>query len=796
MLGMEDLFHDLRTSLRSLLRQPMLTVVAVATLGIGLGASSAVFTLTDAVLLQPLPYADPERLVQLWETPEAGAHNPISAGVLADWRTHSRSFEGITIFNSVELNLTGDGEPERLTGLRISADGLRLLGARPALGRVFSPGEDQSGSGKVVVLTHALWHRRFGGAHEVLGRSIRLGNEPHTIVGVLPPGFLHWDTPQLVVPFDVSTADARVRSNQWLRVVGRLKPGVSAEHASAELQAIADRFRPFYPAFKKNWGAIAVPLHTQITGDIRPSLRILMGAGALVLVIACANVANLLLARASTRGKEVSIRAALGASRWRLVRQWLADGVWLSTAGGALGLVLAMGGLRALTTMGMETLPRRFEPALDAHVVLFALVACLITAVVCGLVPALASHRPQPADALRERGAGSRSGAGIRRGLVVSQIALAMVLLVGAGLLVNSLWRLQLVSPGFVAERALTLQLSLSPSRYPDAAHREPFFDRLLERIGVLPGVEMAALSGAMPLAYGPRDNMFTIGAHTVLEDRYAEFDFCTPGYFRAMGIPVRHGRVFDHRDIAARAPVVVVNETFVREYFRDEDPIGKRVSVGAEGWDIVGVVGDVRSRDLANRIRPAVYRLSSSAGVVSNWHLVLRTTGEPAALADGVRRAIHAIDPEQPVARVRTLEGVVAASTTSRRLTLVLLATFAAASLLLACIGLYGVMAYDVTRRTQEIGIRMALGASRGDVLALVLRHGLTLTVVGLAMGTSGALALGRVLRGLLYEVSASDPATIAATGAVLLLVAVLASWVPARRAAGIAPTEALRND
>jgi predicted permease len=795
MLSMEDLLHDLRTSLRSLLRHPMLTVVAVVTLGIGLGASSAVFTLADGVLLRPLPYADPERLVQLWEVPEAGARNSVSAGVLADWRAHSRSFEGLTIFNSVDVNLTGNGEPERLNGLRMSADGLRLLGAQPILGRVFFPGEDQPGSSKVVVLTYALWQRRFGGTPDVLGRSIRLGHEPHMIVGVLPPGFLHWDTPQLVVPFDVSTADAQVRSNHWLRVVGRLKPGVSAEEATVELQAIGGRFRPFYPAFKKQWSAVAVPLHTQITGDIRPSLRILLGAGGLVLVIACANVANLLLARASTRGKEVSIRAALGASRWRLIRHGLAESVMLSTAGAAVGLVLALAGLRALATMGAEALPRRFEPVLDGRVVVFALAACLATAVVFGLIPALASQRPQLGHALRERGQGTHAGGRIRRGLVVSQIALSMLLLVGAGLLVNSLWRLQSVVPGFAAESALTMQLSLSPNRYPDAARREAFFDRLLGRVGALPGVEAAALSGAMPLAAAPRDNLFTIGARTVLEDRYAEFDFCTAGYFRAMGIPVRQGRAFDHHDVAARAPVIVVNETFVREYLRDEDPIGKRVSLGAEGWDIVGVVADVRSRDLANRIRPAVYRLSS-AGSLANWHLVVRTVGKPAAMADAVRRTILDVDPEQPVARVRTLEAVVLASTTSRRLTLALLATFAFASLLLACIGLYGVMAYDVTRRTHEIGIRMALGAATGDVLALILRHGLTLALFGVAVGLGAALTLARLLQGLLYEVSASDPATLLATGVMLLLVALLASWVPARRAAGVAPTEALRND
>ncbi len=791
--------NDLKFAFRQLLKNPGFTVVAVLTLALGIGANTAIFSVVNAVLLKPLSYDQPGQLVQAFEAPRPGQQNSVSPGVFLDWREQSKSFDSFAAYSSIVLNLTGTGEPERLNGLRMSANGLQLLRAPPLIGRVFAPDEDQAGKEKVVVLTHQLWQRRFGGEREVVGRTVLLNNEGYTVIGVLPPGFLPFQAQEFVVPYVFEPTWRDLRGGHFLRVLGRLKPEVSIEQANAELNALAERSKPLYPAWKQDWRATVIPLQEQLVQGIKPALLVLFGAVGLVLLIACTNVANLLLAKASARQKEIAVRTALGASRARIVQQWLTESVLLSVLGAALGFIFAfwsVGGLRH--GLGSMSIARAHEVTLDIGVLGFALAVLVLTGVGCGLAPALQASRPNLNHALKDAARGSATGGNrLRSSLIVGEAALALVLLTGAGLLLHSFSRLLSVPPGFDPERALTMQISLPVQKYRDNAQRAAFYSRLTERVAALPGVEAAGVSGVLPLGGGMPDPFFRIrGRANPPEPGYsADFDFCTVDYFRAMGIPLRRGRFFNSGEAAAPR-VAIIDETMAREYFPNEDPIGRQISQETNDWEIVGIVGDVRVRGLAKPVRPLVYRLHSPLDTPRNATLVVRTRGDPKAFARSVHRAILEIDPAQPVANVRTLEEVISASVAQRRLTLVLLGSFAGVALLLTAIGLYGVIAYVVTQRTREIGIRMALGANRGSVLALVLRQGMTLAVLGVALGVPAALGLTRVLTSLLYEVKPGDPLTVSGVSLILLLVALLACWLPARRAAKVDPMEALRYE
>ncbi len=793
--------NDLKFAFRQLLKNPGFTAVAVLTLALGIGANTAIFSVVDGVLLKPLPYERPGQLVQVWEAPGPGKRNSASPGAFLDWKEHSTVFESLSLRQNTAMNLTGDGEPERISGLAMSTSGLQIFRARPLLGRTFASDEDQPGKDKVAVLSHGFWQRRFGGETNVVGREIQLNDQSYTVIGVLPPRFLPWDKAEFVIPKAIAPDEANQRSAHWLQVIGRLKPGVTVAQAQSEMNALAARLKPLYPAFKKDWGVTIVPMHEQITGNVKPTLLVLAGAVGFVLLIACANVANLLLAKASARQKEMAIRAALGASRWRVIRQLLVESVLLSLLGALLGLLLTFWSVGTLTSITAVSLPRAQDVGLDLRVLGFALLVSLVAGVAFGLVPALQPSRPDLNDMLKE---GARtSGTGprnrVRSGLIVSEVALSLVLLIGAGLLLNSFVRLSNVPPGINPQNVLTMQVTLPDKKYPDAERRAAFFERTLERIENLPGVEAAGAVWTMPLAGYSPDTSFTVfGRPGQPATSYqTDFDFCSPDYFRAIGIPLLKGRFFEQRDRADAPRVVIINEALAREHFPNEEPLGKRIQLGKidEQWEIMGVIGNVRQRGLGESVRPSVYR--PLAFIWSgNGHLVVRTTGAPLGMAESVRKTILEVDPSQPVANVRTMEEVIAASVAQRRFILMLLGGFAGAALLLAGIGLYGVIAYAVSQRTREIGIRMALGATRSAVLALVLRQGMKLAGIGVLLGTAGGLGLTRVLTGFLYEVKPTDPATFVSVSLILTLVAVLACWLPARRAAKVDPMEALRYE
>jgi putative ABC transport system permease protein len=687
----------------------------------------------------------------------------------------------------------------------MSASGLQVLRAHPLLGRIFAPDEDQPGKDKVVLLTESFWQNRFGGGTNIVGGTIQLNGESHSVIGILPRRFLLWDKADFVLPTAVGPNDVSQRSAHWLQVLGRLKPGVTLPQAQAEMKALAARLRPLYPAYKKDWSVMLVPLQEQVTGEIRPTLLILFGAVGCVLLIACANVANLLLAKASGRQREMAIRTALGASRFRIIRQLLAESLLLSLSGALLGVLLAYLGVDALARQSAVYLPRAQEISLDWRVLAFALVVGVLAGVVFGLVPALQVSRPDLDGTLKEgaRTSGGRSRNRVRSTLIVAEVALSLVLLIGAGLLLNSFVRILNVPPGIDTRNALTMQLSLAERKYPNAEQRAAFCERLIERIASLPQVSSAGVVEMPPLASWGQSTSFSVIGRTEqpASGFGTDYNFCTPDYFRAVGTPLVRGRLFDRHDRTGAPRVVVISETLARQYFPNEDPLGKRIHLEVftgkvdEGWEIVGIVGDLRQRGLDEPPHPCVYRPQWYAWG-SNWHLVIRTAGAPLTLANSIRQAILGLDADLPAANVRTLEAAVSASIDQRRFTMLLLAGFAGVALLLAAIGLYGVIAYSVAQRAREIGIRTALGATRYDVLALVLRQGLVLAGAGVLLGIGGALGLTRVLREFLYEVKPADPTTFAGVSLVLLLVALVASWLPARHAAHIDPMTALRQD
>ncbi|MCC7376765.1 MAG: ABC transporter permease [Verrucomicrobiales bacterium] len=796
---------DLKFAVRQFRKHPGFTLVAVLTLALGIGANTTVFSIVNSVLLKPLPYDDPGKLVQVWEAPAPGQRNWASPGAFLDWKEHSTVFEGLSLLDRRELNLTGDGNPERVSGVGMSAVGLTILRARPLLGRVFASDEDAPGKDQVIVLGHGFWQRRFGGDPSVVGRTLRLNDQSHTVIGVLAPTVLPWGPADFVVPIGVQPNDINQRGSHWLQVFGRLEPGETVERAGTELSQIAARLRPLYPAWKQGWGATLVPLHEQVTGDSKPTLLVLFGAVGCVLLIACSNVANLLLAKSSGRRKEMALRTALGAGRGRIVRQLLTESVLLALTGAALGLLFAFWGVGAIQRLNATNLPRAQELGLDLRVLGFAVLVSLCSGVLFGLAPILQSTRLNLNDALKE---GARtSGAGpqnrVRHGLIIAEVALSLVLLVGAGLLLNSFVRLTHVPPGIDPRNVLTLQVTLPEKRYPDALRRTDFFMRTLDRIQALPGVQAAGVIGRRPVGGGSMDTTFSIvGRSDAPPNGHGiDFDYCTPDYFQAAGIPLLKGRAFTRDDMTGSRRVILVNEALVRRHFPAQEPLGQRihmdVSTGTidEGWEIVGVVGDVRQHGLGKDVQPCVYRPQSFSFMV-HGNLLVRTAGPPLTMAEAVRDAVLEIDPNQPVANIRTMEDALSSSLGQQRFVLMLLVGFAGIALLLAAIGLYGVIAYAVTQRTRELGIRMALGANRRDVLALIVSQGMKLVAGGLVLGLVGAIGLTRVLHRMLYGIKPTDPATFAGVSLVLLAVALFACWLPARRASRADPMVALRSE
>ncbi len=815
------MLQDLRFALRVLARSPGFTAVAVAVLALGIGASTAIFSVVDTVLLRPLPYQDPDRLVVVQEgLPKLGPDArgiPLPAPDVLDFRQQNRVFSFLAAYRNSQFDLAEGGEPERITGARVSASLFPMLGIPPARGRAFTEEEDQPGR-LVVVLSDGLWRRRFASDAGILGRTVRLNSQPHTVIGVMPRGFsfpqrgprFHAEPAELWVPMAFTPGELRTRGDSFnYCVLARLKPGVTLERANADIETIARRIQELYPPLvRKDFTveASAVPYRGQVVSGVRTLLVALLGAVGCVLLIGSANVANLLLVRAAGRHKELAVRVALGAGRLRLIRQLLTESVVLALAGGLLGVLLAFWGSRLLVAAIPGNIPRAQEVAVDLRVLAFTLALSLASGVVFGAIPALAALRANVGEALKEGGRTPSAGAGrgrLRGALVISQMALALVLLIGAGLLVRSFVRLLQTDPGFRPQHVLTVSVSLSGARYGKPGQAQAFFQRLLERLASLPGVQSVGAATTLPLepdwtrvmtAEGqpePPAGKFPILAHTAVRG----------DYFQTMGIPLKRGRLFTPDDQPQAPREVIVSETTARRFWPGLDPVGRRVKWGLKEspvpWlTVVGVVGDVKSGRLDAETQPQTYEPSRQVPGRWAWFVTVRAEREPVSLASAVRAEARALDPEQPVTKVRTMEQVISQSTAPRRFNTFLLVVFGAAALLLAALGIYGVMAYSVARRTHEIGVRLSLGARPADVLAMVIRQGMTLVVAGLVLGLAGALALTRVIAGLLYGVQPTDPVTFVAVSVLLAAVALAATWLPAHRAMQVDPAVALRYE
>jgi putative ABC transport system permease protein len=810
---MESLTRELRMAVRSLARSRSFSAVAVLCLALGIGFTSAMFSIVNAVLLRPLPYDEPERIVLVYNRFPAKELDqaPVSGHELIDVRDRNRAFERVAALTPRYLNLSGDGEPERLVGARASASLFPLLGVRPALGRTFSPEEDTFGKNDVVVLSYDLWRQRFGGDPGVIGRKLIFDGQPFTVIGVLPQGFRFGSVVfDAWIPIAIDYAHLPPRNARGLAVIARLADGVSVEQAQQDMDGLAERLREEHPVdypADSGWGLRVVRARDDLVGESQPALLALLGAVGLVLVIACANVANLLLARATAREKEVAIRTALGALRWRLARQFLSEGLVLSVAGAALGLLLAWWIPKLVFAVNPARIPRLAEVHLDLPVIAFSFGIAAAVGLAFGLVPLARSLSPSMAGTLREGGktsaAGSRGGR-VRSGLVVAEIAIALVVMIGAALLIQSYRRLQQVDPGFRTADVLTFGLFLAPNRYPDEARRAQLVDRLVDELSSLPGVGEVSAISHLPL--GPLD---TIGEIRV-EGRAVRPEegnpatglrMAAPGYFETMEIPVLRGRGFRSFDDRSAAGVVVLDSRLARRlYPGGEDPIGRRFALlrfdGSEDWrTVIGVVEHVRQHSLGDEGGDQLY-VPYAQYPFPAVSLVLRTSADPSDLSPAVRAVVQQVEPDLPVLDLQPMADYVAASISEQKLNALLLGLFAAAALVLAVAGVYGVLAYSVARRTQEFGVRLAMGALRGDVIRLVAREALLLALLGVAIGLLGAVALVRVIESFLFGVSATDVVTYLASALVLCGLATLASYLPALRATRIDPVVALRYE
>ncbi len=802
----DDMFQDLRYGTRMLVKNPGFTFVALLTLALGVSANTSIFSVVNALLLRPLPYPNPDQLVWVGEVIPQTKSESVPGHHFLDWSERSQTLERIAAYNPDDFTLTGAGEPERLDGNRVSADFFTLLGVEPLLGRNFLPAEDRPGGERAAIISHSLWQRRFSADRGVVGRSITLDNQSYTVVGVLPPGF------RFIHPFEVWVPLAldpqQERGNQQisiLSVIARLRPGVTREQARAELETIRSLTRSSERPLPGGQVRLT-SLHARLVGDTRRLLLILLGAASLILLIACANIANLLLSRAVARQKELAIRASLGAGRLRLVRQMLTESLLLALGGGALGLLLAFCLTKALVALAAADtfgdISHLATVNLDFRVLGFTLLVSLATGILSGSAPAILLSRPNLNDSLKE---GGRSGvfhrSRLRHLLMMTEVALAVVLLAGAGLLIRSFARLLEVNPGYRAEGLLTLRVSLPELRYEQAEKRKAFYHEILQRVSALPGVESAGVINHLPLTD------FQLAGWLRIPGRPQPFNANGPGtpmgivsqdYFRVMGIPLRAGRIFTERDDSESPRVAILSEALARQLFPDEDAVGKKVWMPGPGKDtptVIGVVGDVKHQGLDRDVTPQAY-VPYLQFAMPSTAIVVRTTGNPLRLAAAVRNQALAIDREVPVYEVQTMDERLTASISSRRFNLLLLGVFALLALALAAVGVYGVIAYVVTQRTQEVGIRIALGAQRSDVLRLFIWQGMTSVVIGVALGLAGAWALTRVMASLLFSVSATDPATFAGVALLLTVVALLACYLPARRASRVDPMVALRYE
>jgi len=812
---MESLVQDLRYGFRMLLKNPGFTAVVVLTLALGIGANTAIFSVVNAVLLTRLPYKDAKRLVAVWEqNPERGWHqNPVSAANFLDWQKQNDVFTQMAATDTIgTFNLTGTDRPEELGGQQVTGNLFSLLGVRPVRGRDFLPEEDKPGGPGVAILSHGLWQRRFGSDPALIGKMISLNNESYTVIGLMPADFYFppfWrevDKAELWIPgLDLTNPG---RTNHGYLAVARLRHEVTVTQAQAEMDTISQRIQQQYPE-DKGWGVGLVKLREQAVGDARPALLVLFGAVGFVLLIACANVANLTLARAAAREKEAAIRVALGAGRKRLIRQVLTESFMLAIFGGALGLLLATWGVEILVvlspkgSLGIGGISGLENVTISAGVMAFTFVAVLVTGLAFGLVPALVLSRQDPNQSLKEGGRSDGEGSHrhrLRSALVISEFALALILLVGAGLMIKTLVLLGRVDLGFNPQGVLTMRMSLQGPRYEEPRSRAEFFGQLLERVKSLPGVQWASVSRGLPVE-GWAGNYFVTEENPSPppnETPDANYLVIGPDYFRVMAIPLRQGRFFTDQDVERTTRVVIVNESLARKQWPDQDPIGRRLKMAAgdSPWlTVVGVVGSVRTQWPYPGFLAELYvPYTQHPWVLSPRHLIVRTDSQPTAIAAAIRYEVSALDKDQPVSDVRLLSELAAEAVAQRHFTMMLLGVFAMLALVLAAIGIFGVMSYAVTQRSHEIGIRMALGADRKDILRLVIGQGLVLAAVGIVLGLAGALVLTRFLASLLYEVRPSDPTILGVVSVLLACVGVLACFIPARRAAHVDPLVVLR--
>jgi putative ABC transport system permease protein len=808
---MEALWQDLRYGARSLFKQPTFTIVAVITLALGIGANTAIFSVVHAVLLQSLPYPDADRLVMVWETRRSnpGGQNVINMANFFDWKEQNRVFEDMAAFRDTSVNLTSDGAPEEIPAQSATTSLFNILGVKPILGRTFAPDEGAPGQPGVIVIGFGLWQRRFGGDPQIIGRKLILSGNEVTVIGVMPADFkwsvsassLPTEMAEIWLPWQVEEQN-RQRRGRGALAMARIKPGVSLEQAQAEMSAVHSRIERQYPEFNAGWGVNLVPLRAQFAGKIRLALLALLGAVGMVLLIACANVANLLLARSSARQREMAVRAALGAARGRIIRQLLTESLLLAALGGLAGLTLASWGSDMLVALAPPDLLNLPQVRLNAAALGFTLGITLATGIIFGLAPAFDATRLNLCESLKEGGksAGGRRAQRLRNSMVVLEVALALVLLVGAGLFIRSFARLQGVDPGFDAHNVLTMRVSLPRRKYDDDQKRVAFFRRAVAQMQALPGVESAGAVNSLPFAAFHSGTSVDIEGRPLLpvaQKLKTGVIVTDANYFGAMRIALKRGRLFTDQEAAAMRHVVVINEMFARQHFPNEDPLGKRVTIymkdDNQPCEIIGVVSDSKHMNLDAEVRPMAYwphpELASSG-----MTLVIRTRDAAAAVTSSARNVIRTLDPEQPVADARTMESLIGTSVSRARFNTLLLTIFAIVALLLAGVGIYGVMAYSVAQRTREIGVRMALGARAADALWLVVRRGMALSFAGVAIGLAASFALTRLIKALLFDLSATDPLTFAGVSLLLALVALLACLIPARRASKVDPMIALR--
>ena len=803
--------RDLKYALRRLTHNPGFSLIVILTLALGIGANTAIFSIVNGVLLRPLPYDEPDRLVVL--NHYYGNLDGLEAGFAVptwrDLRERMSIFEAFAVGQDWNANLTGMGQPERLIASKATGQFFEVYGVPPRLGRTFAPGEDQAGREKVVVLSHGFWQRRFGGDAAVVGRKILLDGEPYDVVGVMPAGFYSFfgratDLWAPLVFLPEQYGDDR-RTNEFLVAAGRLKPGVTVDRAKRDVTAFADGLRRDFPdAYSGQWTIIATSMNELATRRIRTALLVLAGAVGFVLLISCANIANLLLARAASRTREVAVRAAVGATRADLIRQLLAESVLLSLAGAVAGLVIAYGAVRALLATVPVDLLRVEAVRIDATVLAFTLVVAVLTGLLFGIAPAVQASRADLHDALKDgaRTAGGGRGQWLRRSLVVAEVALALTLLVGAGLLIRSFARLQGVDPGFDPDHLITFNVSLPRAKYETPESRAAFFEAARERLAALPGVEAAGATSNIPFGGNWSTGSFNVEGYQPPEGQpgpWGDQRAVTPGFHEAMKIRLLKGRLLTTADRRGSPRVVVVDDEMARRYWAGSDPIGKRIAFGdltapdVQWITVVGVVEHTAHEGLDAERRVQLYHPHQHQPV-AQMTFALRSRGDAAALVTAARQAILALDPDQPIAQVRTMTEMMDEALGQRKLSLYLLGTFAGLALLLSAIGIYGVMSFDVTRRSQELGVRMALGAARISVLSLVMKQGVGLALTGVALGLAGAFALTRVLEAQLYGVTRTDPATFVLVAVILTAVAMLATLVPALRATRLDPVKALR--